>query len=348
MKNQDFGFDKENILAVNISKLQNPAEINELKTKIKWTNGVVDVAGSSKIPLSHKDDFSCFLDDEKTGKKKFAAIIYIDEDYFDLLGMEATQRVHQGNMEDQINYGMYVNEVFIAEYGDQYALGDPVEIYERASSNESTFTASIIGILKNYKLRVLQPSIDPAIFKVDKSELNHLLVKLSPGTQHDAISSIESTFKKQYPNLAFEFTFVDDEMDLMFGMINPFSKLVYYATFFAIFIASMGLFALSLFVTQQRTKEIGIRKIFGSSELNIALLLANQFIKLIVISFIIAGPLTFYGFRWILMKFPEKIVLSWSLLFGAAIAFILIALLTVIGQSWKAAKTNPVDTLRYE
>ena len=229
-----------------------------------------------------------------------------------------------------------------------FTLGDPVEIYDRANSVESAFSASMIGIIKNYKLRVLQASIDPAIFKVDKSELNHLLVKLSPGTQHDAISSIESKFKKQFPNLAFEFTFVDDEMDLMFGMINPFSKLVYYATFFAIFIASMGLFALSLFVTQQRSKEIGIRKIFGSSELNIALLLANQFIKLIFISFIIAGPLTFYGFRWILMKFPDKIVLSWSLLIGAGIAFILIALLTVIGQSWKAAKTNPVETLRYE
>ena len=137
-------------------------------------------------------------------------------------------------------------------------------------------------------------------------------------------------------------------MDFAFNMLTPFAKLIYYATFFAIFIASMGLFALALFVTQQRTKEIGIRKIFGSTEMNISFLLAGQFIKLIIISFMIAGPLTFYGFRWLLMKFPDKIELSWSLLIMVGAGLILLAMITVMGQSWKAAKTNPVETLRYE
>lgn len=348
MKNQDFGFDKENILAVNIGKLHNPAEITELKNKIKWMDGIVNVAGASKIPLSHRDDLSGLVYDNKTDAKKYNQIIYIDEDYFELLEIEIKQSIHPLENDERIENGIYVNEVFMNNYGDQYALGDPVEVYEYSDADKMKFTSSVNGIVKDFKTRILEPNLQPAIIKIDEHKLNYLLVKLQPENQHESIALIESTFKKQFPDLAFEFTFVDDEMNAMFSLISPFSHLIYYATFFAIFIASMGLFALALFVTQQRTKEIGIRKIFGSSEMNISFLLAGQFIKLILVSFIIAGPLTFYGFRWLLMKFPDKIELSWSLLFMVGAGLILLAMITVMGQSWKAAKANPVETLRYE
>jgi putative ABC transport system permease protein len=348
MRNQNFGFETENILAVNIDKLENSANIIDLKNKIERLDGVVRVAGASKIPLVHRDEISCYVYDNKINASRNNALIYIDEDYFELLEIEKLKKVHATENNGRAENGIYVNEVFMNIYGDQYSPGDPLEGFKTKKSDQLMFTSNINGVVENFKDRVLVTSLDPIILKIDQDKIKYLLLKLQPGTQHNTIAQIESTFKKQYAHLAFDFTFVDDEMNYIFSMITPFTRLIYYATFFAIFIASMGLFALSLFVTQQRTKEIGIRKIFGSSELNISLLLASQFIKLIVISFIIAAPLTFYGFRWILMKFPEKIELSWFLLIGAGIGFILIALLTVIGQSWKAAKTNPVETLRYE
>lgn len=348
MRNQDFGFDNENILAVNVAKIKDPAQISSLKNSFKQIDGVAKVAGASKIPLSMRNDMAYNIYNEKTKLKRMVPTIFIDEDYFELLGMDKKQFLTSANQVDEINNGLAVNEAFIEKYGEQYALGDALDAYEYPDSKKLKFTSTIIGVVENTKNRTIDQSVGPIIYKYDHSALNQLLIELRPGTQHEAMAEIESVFKTQYPYLAFETKFIEDEVEFAFSMITPFAKLIYYATFFAIFIASMGLFALALFVTQQRTKEIGIRKIFGSSELNISLLLAGQFIKLIVISFVIAGPLTFYGFRWLLLKFPDKIELSWSLLAGTGFAIICIALLTVIGQSWRAAKANPVDTLRYE
>lgn len=348
MRNQDFGFDEENIIALNVEKINDPAQISGLKNTFKQIAGVAKVAGASKIPLSMRNDMAYNIYNEKTKLKRLVPTIFIDEDYFELLGMDQKQFLPSTKEPVEIMNGIVVNEAFVEKYGEQYALGDAVDAYEYYKTDILSFTSKIVGIVENTKNRTIDQSVGPIIYKYDHNTLNQLLIELRPGTQHEAMAAIESIFKTQYPYLAYETKFIEDEVEFAFSMITPFAKLIYYATFFAIFIASMGLFALALFVTQQRTKEIGIRKIFGSSEVNISLLLAGQFVKLILISFIIAGPLTFYGFRWLLMKFPEKIVLSWSLLGGTGLAIICIALITVMGQSWQAAKSNPVDTLRYE
>lgn len=347
-KNQNFGFENENILALKINKIPSQAKVNDLKNEIRKLNGVKEVAATSKIPLTHRDENSSWVYDSKINMNRDNPLVYVDEDYFKLLDEEngIIEMAHLKS--DQLKDGIFVNEKFMTVYGDQYALGNALDVYANKTGDQVMFTSNINGVVRNYKDRMLQPKLDPQIFKISNDNFNYLLIRLLPEGQHETITSIEASFKNLVPHLAFEFSFIEDEMNLLFSMISPFSTLIYYATFFAIIIASMGLFALSLFITQQRTKEIGIRKIFGSSELKISFLLAGQFVKLIVISFLIAAPLTFYGFRWILMKFPDKIVLNWSLLIGTGMGFILVALLTVIGQAWKAARTNPVDTLRYE
>lgn len=348
MRNKDYGFDQENILAVNVAKINDPAQILDLKHRFQRIDGVTKVAAASKIPLSVSGEITFTIYNEKKKFKTGIAAVYIDDQYFDLLDMEMKQSIHAAGETLENENGMFVNQAFIEKYGEQYALGDALDVYKFADTDKLLFTSNVTGVVENVKNRSFDPSIGPIIYKMDQSNLSQILLELTPGEQHASIAAIEAEFKERYPHLAFEMRFIEDEVNFAFSMLTPFSKLIYYATFFAIFIASMGLFALALFVTQQRTKEIGIRKIFGSSELNISLLLASQFVKLILISFIIAGPLTFYGCRWLLMKFPDKIVLSWSLLGGAGFTFILIALITVMGQSWQAAKSNPVDTLRYE
>ena len=348
IKNQNYGFEIENIIAVNIDNVDSPSKVDYLKNTFSAIDGVVGIASTSKIPLSHRNESSGMVYHEKKDYKYGHPIIYIDQHYFDLLDIKVLQNIPEHTRADNIQNGIYVSQLFMDKYGDQYPLGNPVEIYSYSEMNRIQFTPNIIGVVGDIKERILSPRLGPVIFKQDESEFNYLLLKLAPEKQHQTIAKIEAAFKDQHPYLAFNFTFIEDEMNFMFNTITPFSSLVYYATFFAIIIASMGLFALALFVTQQRTKEVGIRKIFGASELKISLLLAKQYIGLILISFFISGPITFYGFKWIFMKFPEKIELSWILLALVGAGLILLALATVFGQSWKAAKSNPVDTLRYE
>ena len=188
----------------------------------------------------------------------------------------------------------------------------------------------------------------PKVYILSSNNTNYLLARLNPDDKNETLSSIESTFREIFPDQVFQYTFVDDEINTFMSILSPFAKLIFYGTFFAIFIASMGLFALALYVTQQKTKEIGIRKVFGASIKNISIELSKHFIKLVLIAFIIAGPITFFGFRKMLQILPEKIVLEWSLLFGIGLGIIILAIGTVLVQSWNAARTNPVVTLRYE
>jgi putative ABC transport system permease protein len=348
IKNQNYGFEIENIIAVSIDNIDSPTKVDYLKQSLGTIDGVVGIASTSKIPLSHRNENSGMVYHEKRNYKFGHPIIYIDKNYFDLLGIKLLSNIPEHKNDLNVQNGVYVSQLFMDKYGDQYSLGNPLEIYSPSEMNKIEYTPTVIGVVGDIKERILSPKLGPVIFKYDETEFNYLLLKLAPNKQHETIGELEATSKDQHPYLAFNFTFIEDEMNFMFNTISPFSTLVYYATFFAIIIASIGLFALALFVTKQRTKEVGIRKIFGASELKISLLLAKQYIKLILLSFFISGPITFYGFKWIFMKFPEQIELSWMILVMVAAGLILLALATVFGQSWRAAKSNPVDTLRYE
>lgn len=348
IKNQNFGFDNENILAINVQKLNRSSNIDEFRASLASINGIEGMSYTSKIPLSHRDDIYCRILDERTDYKNLCFVVFIDETYFDFLGINTIQNNGNDlNKEATVN-GIYVNEAFIKRYGQQYALGSTIELFNNTDDKKVDFTYEIIGIVENIKLRVLEQNIEPAIFKIDREKSNYLLVQIDPKNQSKIVSSIESVFKTQNPFLVFDYTFLDDEMEFMFSMINPFAKLVYYATLFAIFIASIGLFALALFVTQQRRKEIGIRKTYGASQLNVSLLLARQFVKLVFISFLLSGPLTFFGFRWILLKFNAQLEMNWSLLVAVGAGIVILSTLTVLGQSWNAARSNPVSVLQTE
>ena len=348
IKNQDFGFNKENVVVISIDKINSPSKIFQLRNELALINGVEGLAATSKIPLTHRDSYSILIDDTLTNYKYQHPVIYIDDYYFDLLGIKLLEKA--AGFDDEIlrEKGVYVNNLFMEKYGHQYALGTSFEAFNASARNEVDFSAPIIGIVSDMKNRILSPRKGPMVFKHDDAELKYLMLKLAEEKQHETIAAVQSKFKTLHPYLSSNLTFIDDEVNLMFNIISPFSKLIYYATFFAIFIASMGLFAMALFITQQRTKEVGIRKIFGSSEISVSILLARQYIKLILISFLISGPLTFYGFKWIFSLFPEKLEMSWWLLAAIGGGLVFIAIITVFGQSWKVARSNPVDTLRYE
>lgn len=350
MKNQDFGFDNENILAFRIDKLKEPGKVYDLKNKIKQLNGVLNIAASSKVPLSMQFESSVKIFNAKYNMKRDVSTMYIDEDFFNLLELEIVQKVGSNQDDEEIAKGLMVNEGFLRAFEEQYALGDAVDVYDRDNMNTVSFTGNIRSVVKDFNNRLFNIGKDPGpeIYILDDNKLSFMLVRLAPNTQHETIASIESVFKSNFPYLTFDFSFVDDEMDFVYDMFRPFTTLMYYFTFLAIFIASMGLFALALFITQQRTKEISIRKIFGSSELGISILLVKQYLRLILISFLITGPVTFIGFRQLLLMLPQKVEFSWLLLVMVGAGLILLAIITVVGQAWKAARTNPVDTLRFE
>jgi putative ABC transport system permease protein len=168
------------------------------------------------------------------------------------------------------------------------------------------------------------------------------------GSPKDIVASVESIWKQYAPGDPFEYVFLDENFDTLFREEQRLRDIFTVFSSLAIAIACLGLFALAAFTTEQRTKEIGIRKALGASVTNLSLLLSKEFVILVLIALIPAIGLGWYLANWWLADFPYRIELSPLIFIGSAILSILIAWLTVSYQSIKAASAKPVDSLRYE
>jgi putative ABC transport system permease protein len=176
----------------------------------------------------------------------------------------------------------------------------------------------------------------------------HFSVKIAPQDRVKTVDFIKRKFEIYFPEGIFDFQFYDDFFASFFVMSENIGKLIGYFSLLAFFIASLGLFALVLFSVKQRTKEIGIRKVFGASITNIFFLLSKEFLQIVVIANLIAWPLTYYILGKVLQTFPARVSLKpWIFLLSGLISF-MVAIVSVSFQSIKAAAAKPISSLRYE
>ncbi|GAB3916313.1 ABC transporter permease [Larkinella terrae] len=205
----------------------------------------------------------------------------------------------------------------------------------------------IVGVVNDYHHQSLQKAIDPIIF-MPQNHGNWLTIQLSTDRIQTKIADLERLYKASYPGNPFEFFFVDENYNRQYQTEQQYGRIFITASLLAIFIACLGLFGLATFLTEQRTKEIGVRKVLGASVGSIVSLLSKDFMKLVLLAFVIASPIAWYATRYWLQNFEYKIDLEWWLFGLAGGLAVLIALATISFQSIKAALTNPVSSLRSE
>jgi putative ABC transport system permease protein len=172
--------------------------------------------------------------------------------------------------------------------------------------------------------------------------------KIEAGSTTGILKQAESTWKSMAPNMPFNYRFLDEAFDQMYRAEQRVGKIALIFSVLAIFIGCLGLFGLAAFVAEQRTKEIGVRKVLGASVNGIVHLLSKDFIKLVFIAFIIAAPIAWWAMNRWLQDFVYRVTVSWWIFLAAAFIAISIALITVSFQAIKAALTNPVKNLRAE
>ena len=193
----------------------------------------------------------------------------------------------------------------------------------------------------------MQHPIEPLYIRYAKSN-SVLSIRLNSKSISETVKSIEVIWKEVYPDNLFEYAFMDDDFETLYDNETAFASIFNHLTFLAIFIAVMGLFGLSAFAAEQRTKEIGIRKVLGAKVSQIVFMLSKEFILLVMVAFIFAIPVAWMGAgRW-LDTFVYRIDLGWGIFIFSAIAATLVALLTVSWQSLKVALSNPVKSLKDE
>lgn len=206
----------------------------------------------------------------------------------------------------------------------------------------------IIGVLKDFHNQSLYESIQPAIFLLDPKGAGNMFVKLKAGKTKVAIASMQSIFAKVLPDLPLHYDFVDEQFAESYKSETLTGTLAYYFAFISILISCLGLFGLATFMTKQRTKEIGIRKVLGASVGNITTLISMDFLKLVGLSILIASPLAYYLMSGWLDGFAYRIELNWWVFGLAGLLTVLIAFATIGLQAIKAALANPVKSLRTE
>ena len=209
-------------------------------------------------------------------------------------------------------------------------------------------TGQIIGIVKDFKYRSMHDKTGPLVAFQDPNWYNIFMIRIAPGSPSRAVNALQTTWKKFLPDSPPEYNFLDDTFNELYKNDQQASTLILAFAIIAIAISCLGLFGLATFTAEQRSKEIGIRKVLGAGITSITQLLTKDFLKLVIIAIVIASPIAWLAMDKWLQNFAYRINISWWIFFVAGFTAIIIALITVSFQAIKAAMANPVRSLRSE
>ena len=349
IRNKELGFNKEQLVSIQGAGFL--AEQKEaFKEELLKMPPVADVAGCNALPGGYF--FGTSFRKEGDNETMFGSGMVVDDDFISCLQMDL---LDGRDFSDQFNdsLSLIINETAVREL----QLTDPVG-KRLASTNpnpqtgedETTFF-TVVGVVKDFHFQSLHQTISPIYFynsSFNQGFSNLITVRLNPGDFQAAVAGIERTWKQFLPAQPFRFTFLDKDLDELYQAEQVAQKVFGLFSLLAIFIACMGLLGLAAYITQQRTKEIGIRKVLGASMTNIMGLLSRDFIKLVGLALLIAAPVAWYAMQRWLENFAYSAGIQWWIFILAGGLALLIAFLTVGYQSVRAALANPVRALRDE
>jgi ABC-type antimicrobial peptide transport system permease subunit len=244
--------------------------------------------------------------------------------------------------------GVVINESAAKYMGLQQPGGETVTWKWR---DNQPVPYTILGVIKDMVMESPYEPVEPTMFFVKplNGGVSCINIRVSPDVvMNKALPKIEAVFKKLVPSVPFDYQFVDEDYALKFAAEERIGKLAGFFTILAVFISCLGLFGLASFVAEQRTKEIGVRKVLGASVYNVWQLLSKEFVVLVIVSLFIAAPVAYYFMHNWLQDYQYRTELSWWIFAAAGAGALVITLLTVSFQAIKAAIANPVKSLRTE
>ncbi len=286
-----------------------------------------------------------FPEGVKEAEKALAMNLWdVDADYLPTLGITLAQGRNFSKQLLTDSSTVLINQAAAQLLGYRNPLNRTIQ---RKRSPTRTDTYTIIGVVNDFNYQSLRQSVGPLILHLDKSEQG-MGFKLATRDVAGTVTKIEATWKKMAVGQPFSYSFLDESFDQMYRSEQRIGQVFISFAALAILIACLGLFGLSAFTTERRTKEIGVRKVLGASTGSIVTLLSRDFLKLVVIAILIASPIAWYAMHQWLQNFAYKIDIGWWVFALAGLLMMTIALLTVSFQSIKAALVNPVKSLRSE
>ncbi len=346
VKSKELGFDRENILVLPASdEIYNKYEL--VKSRLLEHPGITKVAMTSRVPSGRLLD-SNSTKAEVNGELKpipfRIADIHVDHDFLNVLGANilAGRNFDEKRASDSV--GAYIlNATAVREIGWSSAE----EAIDREFHYGNT-AGRVIGIVEDFHFESLHQEIAPMIFLITSGRRRSVMVKFMETGKNEVFEYLKEEWAALRPNYPFTYYFVSENFDEQYNSEDRLSKLIQYFSGLAILIAVLGLFGLVSYATEQRTKEIGIRKVMGATVTDILLLLNTAFLRLVLVAIVISIPLAWWGMnKWLDTFAYHTNVQIVTLLVSGIVAF-LIAVVTVSYRTWRSANTNPAVTLKYE
>jgi len=346
MKNKRLGFQKEQVVVIPISDESTLDSLRPLRAELSRHKGILGIGAASHVP-GQTTYYNPFIPEGfSLDEMQYMGQLYIDHEFIPTMGIAmAAGRNFSADLQTDLEQSCIINETAAKKFGWHNPVGKTISTLSQSRKfNEKT----VIGVVKDFHFESLHKQISPLYIGYTSHAINSLSVRITTENIPKTLAFLREKIGQFDPHRPFEYTFLEESFDAQYRAEERLGRIFSYFSVLAIFVACLGLFGLASFTAEQRTKEIGIRKVLGASVSGIVVLLSKEFAKWVLIANAIAWPIAYFSLNKWLQSFAYRTNITvMTFIFAAAISFV-IALFTVSYQALKAATANPVKSLRYE
>jgi putative ABC transport system permease protein len=347
LQNKRLGFDKERLIVVQLRSQRLRNNIAYLKNELSELPSVARVSASSFAPGEGSDGSAYFPEGQSENDPWLIFRSGVDYDYIPAMGMQVIRGRNFSPDYATDSNAMIINKTLWQKLGwGEEVLGRKIK--SGGTMNEIGY--HVIGVVDDFHFESLHDKVEPFLFTLSGKRMRNLCIRLADGEVSDHLSKISEAWQRLEPAFPFDYRFLDQSFDELYEAESRLSSMYVYFTIIAIFIACLGLFGLSSYLAEQKTREIGVRKTFGATANSLAALLTRDFTKWIGLANLIAWPVVCLVMESWLEQFAYRIELidQWPVFVYAALASFAIAIFTVSFQAYKVASINPAESLKYE
>jgi len=347
LHNKKLGYNKEQIVVIPVKERENRRKMHLIKNELMKNPNILSITASSDVPgyggiNSHLVIPEGFTEEDRL----FMHNIRVDHDFIETMEMVIKQgRNFSSEIPTDMSSAFILNEAAVKKIGWNSPEGKKFE-WRRNSFDIKQGT--VIDIVEDFHFKSLHHPIEPLAIQIDPRNYKYIIARISSGNIKNTLEFIKNTWHEFSPQFPFEYSFLDDDYEKLYKSEERMSRLFGYVSFLSVFIASLGLLGLASFSAEQRTKEIGIRKVLGASVPGIFFLLSREFLKWVVIANLVAFPFGYFIMKNWLQNFAYRTDIGFSSFLVSLGIALLTALFTISYWSLKAAFTNPVKSLRHE
>lgn len=338
----EYGFTSENI--VNIELQGNDYRL--LSSELSSVAGISTISASEYMPatgVSHTEGL------KKTGSEEFTevAILAADENFIDNLELNIIAGRNLPATAKSTEHFILVNETAAKSFGYEESSEIVGQVFLMENADEPV---EVIGVIEDFYFQsaMTADKIGPLMLQNQPDEFTYANVKIASGDLRNTIANLESKWENMDPVHPFKYQFFDEQVAALNQALGDLLSILGFMAFLAVTIACLGLLGMAMYTTERRRKEIGIRKVLGAADAKIVFTLSKEFLKMLVISILIAAPLSYFANNAWLQNFPNRVEFGFGTVFFGSVILLMLGLITIGSQTLRAAGANPVDSIRME